>query len=368
MVPLHAAFQLNEREWQSEFDKLFARFALSNPPDEFASDDELGWLQYDYLVSQYLVLSAHEGHSVPPALSGLLIRTLVKLWTTRPAWQWSHASFHGMRERIRWKLDSPTTEPAYYHAVIDPEEYVFAIAADLVFLARVTHSSHERKILLDILATAHEVYQKKVKWKADGGWLFEPGAWSSHPEYRYAGQKSKTVGMAPYPLFDVAEDVSHSLRRPLWLLSLCSAARDREERELYERLISGLHTQFLAHVLVPPTKTFPAYRLTNWMDGRNGVYRWQYASRGETWGYGPYQLSGTFTLGWWAFLASTSIANAYAEEAQAFPLSREIEAIYSPDLSDLDPDAAAVPDPIPGFRELLVRLAAKIAIGVHCQH
>jgi len=267
-----------------------------------------------------------------------------------------------MRERLTWKLSPGTARKSYYKGVIDHEEFLFAITADLVRYDRLTgRRDPSAKTLREILDTARKVYDQRVVFHSDGGWLFQPGVWADHPEYLYAGRDRKIARMAPAPLADVAEDVSHSFRRPLWLLSLRGGARDNAEAAYYDDLRLRLDKQFFAHILTPPTASFPAYRLTNWMDGRNGVYRWGYSNRGSTWGYGPYQLSSTFTLGWWTFLGTPRIKAAYADEGGRFPLSPNVLATYFPDLTDTSTASArAVADPLMGFRELIVLLSARI--------
>jgi hypothetical protein len=361
MLPLHAAFKLEIRAWQLQFVNHFARFSQSSPPDTFPAAYELGWLQYDYLASQFLVLSARAGAPVDERLSILLGKQISALWTSRPAWQWAEPAFRGIRARVAWKLATRSTPKSYYRAIVDHEEFVFAIAADLSQYQRLTGAQTISPALSkEILETAKEVYAQRVVWQSDGGWLFQPGVWVDHPDYRYVKQSRKVAGMAPAPSNDVAEDVSHSFRLPLWLVSLRDAATDSSESRNYSDLLKGLESQFFAHVLVRPTPAFPAYRLTNWMDGRNGVYRWNYSARGATWGYGPYQLSATFTLGWWAFLGTKRIRDAYADEAAHFPLSATVLAGYFPDLSRVDAVPSVTPDPIMDFRELNVRLASML--------
>jgi hypothetical protein len=361
MLPLHAAFILKDRAWQLQFVEHFARFSQSSPPDTFPAAYELGWLQYDYLVSRFLVLSAKANMPADDRLSILMGKQISALWTNRPAWQWAQPAFRGMKARLAWKLATASTAKSYYRAIIDHEEFVFAIAADLSEYQRLTGSLNVSPALLkDILETAQTVYAQRVVWRSDGGWLFQPGIWADHPDYLYVKQSHKVAGMAPAPSSDVAEDVSHSFRLPLWLVSLRDAAAGSAEGRNYSALLVGLESQFFTHVLVRPTPAFPAYRLTNWMDGRNGVYRWNYSARGATWGYGPYQLSSTFTLGWWAFLGTKRIRDAYGDEAARFPLSTIVMQGYFPDLSRVDTVPSVTRDPIMDFRELNVRLASKL--------
>lgn len=361
MVPLHAAFALREPEWQEQFVDHFKRFLLSNPPDTFSVRDELSWLQYDYLASQFIVLAARSRVSNPAGLADLLGNQLREIWSVRPAWQWAGPPFRGgMQERLQWKLHSLDVKKSYYRAITDHEQYVFAIAADLITYERVTDTRHSWSTTMrDILDVARLTYSQRVVWQPDGGWLLQPGVWADHPEYLYAGQLEKVEGMNPAPLKDVAEDASHSFRRPLWLQSLFQASRNAAEAGYYAKLIAGLERQFFAHVLVPPTPDFPAFRTTNWMDGRNGVFRWHYLPRVPGWGYGPYELSGSFTFGWWTFLDTERIRTAYAEEAKQYPLPLKVLRVYEPNTST---EVLTSPSRrnLDGFRELIVRLASKL--------
>lgn len=360
MVPMHAAFKLRNPEWQHQFFDHFSKFLLSSPPDTFSVGNELSWLQYDYLASQFLALAAASHAPIPPRLPDLLGRQIQAIWTVRPAGQWTRSQFSSMKEQLLWKLARRTVPKSYYRAITDHEQYVFTIAADLATYEKTTGTRHSWSSTVDdILSTAREAYTQRVEWQADGGWLFQPGVWTDHPDFLYAGQPQKVVGMKPAPLPDVAEDASHSLRRPLWIVSLLHAARDSKEAAYYARLLKGLEKQFYVHVLVPPTLDFPAYRTKNWMDGRNGVFRWNYQHRGPTWGYGPYELSGSFRLGWWAFLGSKRVSAAYADQARRYPLPPLVLSTYDPN----SPAAALRNGPNrqrEGFYELIARLASRL--------
>jgi len=97
--------------------------------------------------------------------------------------------------------------------------------------------------------------------------------------------------------------------------------------------------------------------MRNFMDGRNGIYRWQYASLGPNQGYGPYELSGVLLHGWWAFLPGERVGRLYRNLAARFPLREEQLAIYggparrTPGSTDILRN---------GMAELLCRLAAEL--------
>ncbi len=183
--------------------------------------------------------------------------------------------------------------------------------------------------------------------------------WRDHPDHRFACRVEKQADLQPCPVADVAEDASHSHRWPLWLRSLAGGhLPGSSERTYYERLLRGLEQQFHDRVLVPPSAEFAGWRLRNYMDGRNGIYRWSYRTLAGSEGYGPYQLSGVLLHGWWGFLSGGRTRQLYAELAGMFPLTREELLVYA------GPPAAGHPrDPAAGIladgtAELLCRLAA----------
>ncbi len=370
MVPLHGAFILHAEDWQRAFADQFTRFVGASPPTP-GDNARLARLQYLYLASRYLVLATREGRPefVPPGLSTMLARSLEDLWLRVPAWQWDRVPFAGgVRERALWKLGDPVTPYRFYRAIIDEECFLFGIAGDLRQYERLASPPDQwSSVVSEVLEVAGTVMAARVQRTDLGGWLFQRGLWADHADYAYAGQPAEIPGMLPAPLSDVAEDVSHSTRWPLWLTSLIEAyAPGSERRAVYARLRHGLRRQFVTSVLVPPGDEFRLYRTHNFMDGRNGVYRWGYVTQGENSGYGPFELSGTLTLGWWAFLGGGEIERLYEETALRFPLEPSALALY------VGPNTARTRHPLMsdpasyqnGLRHLIVRLAALIANDV----
>jgi len=287
---------------------------------------------------------------------------IVTLWIEEPAWQWGREPFPNMRDRVHWKLDNKTVEKSYYRAIIDEELFVFAIAADLSVFYRLSKQPVP-PVVSDIVETAKKVFEQEGQWQVDGGWLFQPGAWADHPDYIYAGHTQIVLGMEPYPVPGIAQDTSHSHRFPLWLISLAGAYKDGDpEKQFYQNIRKGLTKQFFNKVLVPPTSSFPGYRTTNFMDGWNGVYRYEYVTQGKGKGYGPYELSGTLTLGWWTFLGGKEIRQVYQEMNKHFPMSSELLKIYvGPSTSRERHPLVSEPAPyLNGFKELIVRLSGRI--------
>jgi hypothetical protein len=371
MVPLYAAFLMEEEGWQNEFVEHFNRFA-NNGLEKLSSLNRLNQLQYLYLVSQFSLLATESGNNSynPEGLIDFLFEKVEKIWFHEPAWQWGRKPFeHGMKERFLWKLEQKDklTAKNYYKAIIDEELFIFAIAADL----RNYEKNNKPKevwsnTITDILNLAYEVFKQNSVFKEGGSWLFQPGIWWDHPDYAFVGHKEKIPGMKPSPINDIAMDTSHSHRFPLWLTSLSRAYGEGEEQKnFYEKLKMGLEEQFYKYVLVHPTTNFLSYRTTNFMDGRNGVYRWNYKTQGVNNGYGPYELSGTLTLGWWTFLESERIKLMYREISELFPLPENIINLY------VGPGTTRERHPLilspgryqNGMIEIITRLAGKVNIS-----
>lgn len=368
MVPLHAAFSRNDSVWQQQFSDHLTRFmsACRQEPDTLVTS-RLDRLHYLYLASQFVVLCARSNRLelIPPGLTDTLYEEVESIWLRKPAWQWDIKPFAGgMRERVLWKLNNRNVPRSYERAIIDEELFVFAIASDLrAFETLVGRTSALSPIVADVVKTAFDVFRKEGEFQRDGGWLFQPGVWTDHPTYAYAGHEREAMGLEPAPLPGIAPDTSHSHRFPLWLTSLSSAYDPTEdERQFFDGVKAALEVQFFERVLVPPTTQFPAYRTRNYMDGTNGLYRWNESPAQKDSGYGPYELSGTFTMGWWAFLDSDRISHVYQQMGMCFPLPEEVVATYTgPNTLRTRHSAVQWPEFfVNGFCQLIVSLAGDL--------
>lgn len=367
MPSLHAAFQLNEESWQNDLADHFKRFSKEIiKKDNNVAEGTLNRLHYLYLVSQFLVLAQSEGKSelIPDNMQKIVLEQLEFYWL-EPAWLWDREPFKGgMEERLTWKLSNKNVSKSYYRAIFDEEFFVFAIAADLRTYERLTIP----KILwssqvTNILDIANQVFKEEIVFDEEGGWLFQPGVWSEHPDYAYVGHSEKVIGMEPKLRKDVAMDSSHSHRFPLWLKSFSNAYRDNsEEKEYYEELLKGLEYQFLSKVIVKPTSNFEGYRMNNFMDGWNGIYRWGYATQTENNGYGPYELSGTLIVGWWGLLESPEISSIFKDISKQFPLDEHVVKLYvGPNTTRERNQLVTWPNYFTnGFSELNIRLMSKL--------
>lgn len=368
MLPLHAAFLLNVPEWQKAFADNMQRMCNSDPA--WNGKDPLSRFHYLFLASRFLVLANQTGHSdfIPVKLPGYLRTEVERTWRLSDAPNYAGAPFKGgRRERILWIESSPRTPHAYYTIVQDLDFFLASVAADLKSAARLSKLSTDL-MLDDVLQVSYRVFKKVLVFTPEGGMVVQPDAWRDHPDMLYAGQSSKRAGMPQRPLDKATWDISHSHRFPLWLTSLVNAfPQSSTQRSFFEEARRRLTHQMMTKVLREPTPDFPAWRTTNYLDGSNGVYRWGYANLGSSLGYGPYELSGTLTLGWWVFLKDASVQSMYRDQLKRIPYSQRVIDIYdsiemerkgtSPQFSN--------PSSMPAkSRELCVRLASELPLAM----
>ena len=368
MLPLHAAFERRFVQGQEEFADHVTRFLGYRDSVSLQEKDLLSWIQYFYLLSRYTVVAAtHDRASlVPPELPGALRDWVAGLWREVPAWQWYRKPFPGgMRERLEWKLSGARAlnGKSFEHAILDQELMVFAIAADLRRYGETIGSPLGKDpVLQEIDRYARRVYDTRVVWNADSGWTFQPGLLRDHPDHRFQCRYEKRVGLQPCDKSTGVDDASHGHRYPLLLRSMTEAQRPGSEaRVYYERLLQGLERQFFLRIAEPPSAEFPGWRIRNYMDGENGMYRWGFSSLGKDQGYGPYELSGALLQGWWTFLPGQRAAALYRGVARQFPLSEQHLALYGGPLRK--PGTPGILGD--GTGELLCKLAAEAGSAVY---
>lgn len=268
-----------------------------------------------------------------------------------------------MRERVEWKLTTRTVDVSYHRAIVDEEHYCFAIAADLVELSSMRDEAPPAAAA-SAVQLADQVYRREGIFTPTGGWLFQPGVWTEHPDYAYAGTEKISKDMAQSPVPGIAPDTSHSHRMSRWLQSLAAVPGSLNRDAMYSGILGGLERQFFETVLVRPTTDFAGYRTTNFMDGHNGVYRWDYPALGKNNGYGPFELSGTLCYGWWAFLGTPRSRDLYRGISETFPLAGEVVETYvGPYISDLPSPSTNQPTfYTSGLPELMTRLAGDLRV------
>lgn len=313
--------------WLRDFQSHFERF-LSADADSLAVckiEEEAVRLHYLYLVAQYCK-ERTPSDDLANRLAQKLLRELVPYYSSKPVWGWDPAMFPGgIKGRVTWKLDRPQEAlPSYYSAIFDVDLFTLCALCDLAPFAT---SIADKARCADAAALAGKVLKLRGVFLDDGGWLFQPGVWFDHRDYAYAGWQQLEAGLQEKPLAKIAEDSSHSHRFPMFLLSVAQGP-DPEAAETARLALRGLSFQFATKVLVAATQEFPAPRITNYMDGSNGIYRYGYETVGNGRGYGPYQLSGILAEGWWGLLRAPTVLQIWEAFAAQFPLPAPVLDLY----------------------------------------
>lgn len=350
MLPLHAAFKLRDAQWEQAFADHFSGLVANSSQ---LPDEDLGRVEYLYLASEFLVLSKQTGQPdlVPKGLPELVFAQMRDVWNVKPAKQFEGPALRGVRQRTLWRLDNRQVKKTYFRQINDVELFVFAIAADLkVYGGTPAQKSAWAPTLDDVLVIARRVFTQEGAMQPDGRWVFQPGVYTDHPDYQYAGDNEVRPGIRPIPVRGIAPDTSHAHRWPLWLTSQMRAYSEGSEGyRFYEGLRNGFEKEFYEKVLVKPSSQFPCYRLTNFMDGRNGVYRWNYAGMPKDSGFGPYGNSYTLLVGWWVFADTDRMHAVYKDLLATYPWPKECIEVYlgpttpkghSP--SDFDPNSSSM--------------------------
>lgn len=318
MVPMHEAFQAGKLRRIAEFRIFFDRAHQNR--DELVKG-RLSRLQFLYLISRFVALESKVkpcSNAVVPL--GQWLGDEVNNALTSPAWLWGRHDFPDMFQRLDYKLSDKPAARSYYKAIFDEELFALAIASDLVYAFRGCSLT-----LPPAVSKANELHP--VIWTTlghteRGRWIFQPGVWTEHPDFKFAGHPALKSDLEPRPVKGIGWDTSHASRHPLFLLS-AACGQQGDERSKLNSIRKRLAQTFLDIVLVPPTVDRPAYLTRNFMTGENGVYRYGYGTKGKSGGYGPFQLSGTFMLGWWAF-ASDQLRPIYARQASLMPFDHQL--------------------------------------------
>jgi hypothetical protein len=370
MVPLQAAFTYGPESWRQDFADHFQRLMDSRGISMLEGD--LNRTQYLYLASRFVSLAQSSGRAdlIPAGLVQLLYGEIERLWIHDPVTRYPNGMRKvfsgGLRELIDWTLSPASEGTGPTRAIDDVELFVMGIASDLRAYERSFGGPlRQSDVIGDLLEVTYRVFRQLVGYTEGGGWLLQPGVWASHDDYLYAGHSRVAPHLSPSPVPGIAADSSHSHRLPVLLTSFSDAYAVTSLRHVFfDSLRQGLEIQFFDEVLVPPSSEFPAYRASNYMDGRNGVYRYGYTTTGGSGGYGPYELSGTLAMGWWSFLGTDRIRHTYQDLAARYPLPSVVLDVYvGPNTTRARHELVRLPDAFEnGFAELLASLASHTSV------
>ncbi|MDA1017876.1 MAG: hypothetical protein O3A00_25890 [Planctomycetota bacterium] len=364
LMLIHGAFQFDQQAWLTELADHYRRAASF---DHSQITREIDRLQYFYSAAEFVRLAAVNGRLdlVSNELVSILYAEIGDLWLRTPAGNW-FTTFPSMRERVTWKLANTDVRYSYYRAVHDSTLMVMAVAADLRAYERLhTGSTVHTALLDDVLGVARQMYEQEGVFLSDGSWIFQPGVWQDYYAYQYAGYESVVAGTRPAPVPGIGEDSGHASRYPALLQSMAGGFESgTSEHTFYQQLRSGYRRLITTRVLVEPDAKSPTYRLTNFIDGSNGVYRWNYPTLVGNTGILPYELSSVMLHGWYGLMGGPEIHAAYETLSSQFPLAGAVLSAYFADIAirEQHPSLAGDRYVVGGIAELEVAIAASLSI------
>ncbi|MEG1705821.1 MAG: hypothetical protein RR290_04540, partial [Clostridia bacterium] len=256
-----------------------------------------------------------------------MMKLIYKMWDN-PIDNWNLVGLKNMGKSIEWKIHNKEVERSYYRAITDIELYVLAISCDLQYYFKINGNIDNENKLKYITKYVNYIFDSEIKYVDDKIWYFQADVWSEHPDYLYATYDEIKEHLKPIPVKNIVMDSSHYSRFPLWLVSF-REIQDEEYRKKYSKLLDDLSHTFISKVLVVPTDDFKLYRTKNYMNGINGLFRYNYMNKGNNYAHKPYSL-GTFYLGWWKFTDTKEIDNIYKSISKiSFPMSLKYRNSYT---------------------------------------
>lgn len=259
MIPLHAAFYLNNKKMIDDFSEqflLFMRFLDGRGVAATGAGTQNN-AQYVYLASRFIYLCYESGYEylIPVGLHDVIRNFVVGYFYARGKWWKDQEKEMDMDERFTFIMGDEVAEYQYYKVIPDLCLFVTAIAADLLAISENKALNHD-ETLKYIVDRLYELLKHEVVFLGEGDrWLLHPGRWSDHKDYLYAGHSGIHEEMENAPIHDIAEDSSHFHRFPLFIESWKNAfPRDSQEFAFFERLRIGLAEQMIHSVIVPPSR------------------------------------------------------------------------------------------------------------------
>lgn len=364
MIPMHFAFAAGDTKGVKQFEYLMDRFARQELPG-----GQLNQAQWMYFVTRYLALRIEFNYPLNAVDSYLVQRTsnwLHNRWLYEPSYQWGEIPLTGIKSKISFIQTKSKWPLSYYPAITDYELFLFSAASDLNFI----YERQQEKILIDpqVKESIKEMQSDGIAtilergiFTSDGGWLFQPGIWRDHPDFRFAGHTELKANLEEKRVPNISEDSSHSHRWPLFFRSMIAASdADDRKRKLLLKAYKGFSKQFTRKVVIVQDGSI---LLKNYMDGSNGIYRYKYATIGsnENLGYGPSSLSGILGLSWYPF--ASNVSDIYQIYQKSYPLKENILNLY------VGPNTTREVNPLfswpafftDGFAELIAKQGAYIS-------
>ncbi len=191
-------------------------------------------------------------------------------------------------------------------------------ACDLLPSARAF--SHSLVVLDQMCERGKQLFKIGMSSPGPGPWTWQPGKMTDHHDFKYAGNAKIATTLKERKVPGISLDSSHFYAKwPLFVLSAKNASQG-VERELFQNAIEGLIENLFENV-VSKHEEECVVRYANYIDGTNGVYRWNWQWKGPMYGNSEYGLSYTPFISSLALLNNEQIAGHYRDIASCYPYS-----------------------------------------------
>lgn len=221
----------------------------------------------------------------------------VERWTVCPEEGcYTHSDFLKMKQE---RLENDTL---YCNAISDFDMWIIAgvtelLAAHYIKPNLVEFSIEDRLALQAYLKTGTDLLEERLLPNETSlidfqgneviGLVFDKGLWSEHPDYIYAGNTQMECPSEVASVEGISWDISHA-RRWVHVFETMHVHRTYTGQSFpEEEVMVKLSNQFVYGVF---NKNFEAPLFSNYFDGTNGWYRYEYADR-DGFGYAPSDLS-----------------------------------------------------------------------------
>ncbi len=336
MIPLHYAFLTNDKDKIKDFELLFNNFNKEG----YVPSGHLVSVHWMYLVSRYLALKTEFNYpDFPFSQSDKELLEKVRdfafsKYKNDSHWQWGGKAFQGVAGRLDYLSEEREYPYSYYEAVRDDELFILAIASDIYYIyenLQIKNTPQIQLALQEAVDDMVDVFIKRGVITEQGGYIFQPGVWRDHPEFKYAGHNKLEPDLREKKVNDVAEDSSHSHRMPLWLISLYNAV-STTDKEKINNIRYALSKQFNDVVVAKNVDVCDGkgFFLNNYMDGRNGIYRYKYyqdtQGKEHILGYPPFGLTSIMKFSWYPFLPNSE--KIFKKYLDSYPLTNCVRKVY----------------------------------------
>ncbi len=249
-------------------------------------------------------------------------------------WQWGEMKFRGVAGRLDYLSVGREYPYSYYEAIRDDELFTLATASDIYYIynknKKLENNTEIQFVLKEAVDDMMDVFITKGVVTEQGGYVFQAGIWRDHPDFKYAGYNRLAPNLKEKKINNIAEDSSHSHRMPLWLISLYNAV-SANDKEKVNNIRVALSKQFKDVVVAKKVDICEGrgFFLNNYMDGRNGIYRYKYhqkQGKSHILGYPPFGLTSIMKFGWYPFLPNSE--ETFKKYLDSYPLNNCSRKVY----------------------------------------